>query len=88
MNYISDDKREFVGDFGNSYVRNTVMAVAEENNLSFTRSFLELGFTIDIPKVLTELNSVKWSTADEMNIAVADIVGALGKCKDSAFIEE
>ena len=87
MNYISDDKREYVGDFGNSYVRNTVMAVAEENDLSFTKSFLELGFTIDIPKVLTELNSVKWSIADEMNLAVADIVGALGKCKDSAFIE-
>ena len=88
MNYISNEKREYVGDFGNSYVRDTIAVVAEENDLQFTRSFLELGFTVDIPKVLTELNSVKWSTADEMNIAVADIVGALGKCKDSAFIEE
>jgi len=87
MNYISDDKREVVGTFGNSHVRNTIMAVAEENDLSFTKSFLELGFTVDVSKVLTELNSVKWSTADEMNLAVADIVGALGKCRDSAFIE-
>jgi len=86
MNYISNEKREYVGDFGNSYVRDTIAAIAEENDLSFTESFLELGFTVDIPKVLAELNSVKWPTADEMNIAVADIIRALGKCRDSAFI--
>ena len=88
MNYISNEKREIVGVLGNSYVRNVIETISEENDLSFTKSFLELGFTVDIPKVLTELNSVKWSIADEMNLAVADVVSALGRCKDSAFVEE
>ena len=87
MIYISSDKG-YVADFGSVADWQFLYEVAENQDLSFLKSFFDLGFTIDIRQVLDEVESIDWPTVNGMNEIAANFVEGLLKCSDICFLEQ
>jgi len=77
MKQIIDVDHDVVGYINNSWLFNFFIEVAEKEKLQFLKSFLDNGFSIDIPDIVEEINTIDWPMANGVNEAASHLLKAL-----------
>jgi len=83
--YYIYDQDGVVGDLGNTSVISMFADVANEHNMTTLRRFLKNGFTIEVDRLIGEIESVDYG-ATELADIVEEIVGDLRKCKGMVIL--
>lgn len=86
MSQIIDVNQGVVGYINNNQMYNFFIEVAEKEKLQFLKSFFDNGFSLNIPEIVADIESIEWPTGNDSNLAAAGLVEALLLAKGGLVI--
>ena len=87
MYYIYDSE-DYIDDFATLTTIRDITEIAHLNKLSRVSDFLKDGYTIEIPKLINEIEGFEWPIIDFINETMASLVVTLERCDEIAIIHD